>query len=607
MDLSKDQTVQIILIGLIFVGILLYFLMKPNIKEGFTTSFNIPTDAENPNLTNDQVYGLVPAAASSSIFRKKEARDKTSNLDNLKLDKAEGRYSFEATNVELNKDPNDIEEVLASLPINEGFATAQELAAQAAQDELEGKVQEKVQDKLLKTKTGEKIANKVVKNLVKVNEKISKKLGNRIGGGLAKKLAEKAAIKIAQLVGKRAATATALGVTQTALPDPTGISKVFGIILTAFGVVGLTAQIVISSVLKGEDGFCPTGYERLNGAIPEFMNQVPGIGDILEVMGAYVCYRNACDANEDEDAGLCYDKCDKGYTGVGPVCWANSNNIGAGQLKDCPAGWTNDGLTCRKPISCEPVRWDGCCSRTWPGICWGCLRGGACSGGQVIGRMDGSLKCPTTNPTVIDGLCYKNCPSDTPNRVAGMPYLCSAAASVGDGRGKTSYGRGVGRPKLKLKAVEKDPAPQAEPPAANSSAAFAADPNTTCKADFASTSMLTQMCRFYYKSGSKVPVVVSNGIKITYISRISKVVASSEQSCDVQCDLTTITLANASSKTPIESTTVKDKTRRFYFAKIVKGCRFIVTGATNIDDTGKELSFVDVSPTSVSFAYNPFI
>jgi hypothetical protein len=188
-----------------------------------------------------------------------------------------------------------------------------------------------------------------------------------------------------------------------------------------------------------------------------------------------------------------------------------------------------------------------------------------------------------------------------------MPYLCSAASSVGDGRGKTSYGRGVGRPKLKLKAVQKDPTQQAAAPPANSSAAFADDPNTTCKADFGSNEMLRQMATFYYSSASKVPTIVSNRLQITYISRISKVIASGEQSCDILCDLTTITLANATSKTPLASTTVKDKTRRFYFAKLVTGCRFIVTASTMIDDTGKEIANPDVSSISVNFSYNPFL
>ena len=93
--------------------------------------------------------------------------------------------------------------------------------------------------------------------------------------------------------------------------------------------------------------------------------------------------------------------------------------------------------------------------------------------------------------------------------------------------------------------------------------------------------------------------------------------ASSEQSCDVQCDITTATIANATSKTVLQSTVATNKTRRFYFAKIVTTtgtgaqaksiCTFIPTAATNVDDTGKEFSVADVAPTTVNFTYNPFI
>lgn len=608
MEFSKNTIVQITVLACIVVFALVYLCKKTSVTEGFQTSPSIATDAENTDLTADQIFGLVPASASASIFKKKDARDKTANIDSLPFDKMEGRYYIETFNVEVGPDPSDIQEILITkLPA--GYQPGTGVAADAAVAQLQGAVQEKVQEKLLKTKVGEKLTDKVVKALVKTNAKLSQKLGNRLGSGVAKKLAERAAIKIGELVGKRAAVATSVGATQLAIPDPTGFSAVAGGILTAFGVIGLAAQVVITTVLKGEDGFCPTGYERLNGAIPSFLTKIPGIGDILDVMGAYVCFRNSCEANEEEDAGLCYNKCDSGYRGVGPVCWANSNDVGVGQLKSCPPGWTNDGLTCRQPISCKPIYWDGCCSRTWPGICWGCARGGSCSGGTVKGRAAGSdLPCPTTHPNQIAGLCYKNCPSDTPYRVAGMPYLCSRASRVGDGRPDgTSYGRGVGKPKLKLKEVQKDPAAAASSPPPNSSASFADDPNTTCKADFSSTSMLLNMCKFYYTSSARVPGTVSNGIQFAYISKISKVVASSEQSCDVLCDITTITLPNATSKTPSASTTVKDKTRRFYFAKLVKACTFIVTAATIKDNTGKELSFPDAAPVSVNYLYNPLV
>ena len=607
---SKDQTTQIILLGLIFTGILCYFILYRNTKitEGFNTTASIPADAENPSLKNQDIYGIIPVAASASIYIKKDARDKLSNLDNLPFDKASGTYYIQTVNVDVTPEPNDIQTLLEKQIATEGFATAAQLAAQVSADKSQNFVLTTAQKRVSTLAPTSSIPKFAVKSLVSVNKNVSSKLSSSVGEKVAKKIATKASQKIAELIGKRAATASASGATQLALPDPTGISKVFGTILTVIGVAALTAKVAITAELKGEEGFCPAGYQRLNGAIPDFMTKVPGIGDILDIMGAYVCYRNACEANEDEDAGLCYDKCDKGYKGVGPVCWANSNDVGVGQLKECPSGWTNDGLTCREPIRCEPVRWDGCCSKGAWGECWGCARGGSCSGGAVKGRAAGSdLPCPKSHPNQVDGLCYKACPSDTPNRVAGMPYLCSAAATVGDGRGKTSYGRGVGRPKLKMKAVEKGTAPKPPPPPASSSSSFASDPSTTCSVDFASSDKLREMCQFYYKSASSQPESVTNGLRITYISRISKVVASSEQSCDVLCDLTTIVLPNATSKTPLSSTTVKDKNRRFYFAKIASKCRFIVTASTNIEDTAKELSNPDAEPVAVNFSYNPFV
>ena len=55
-----------------------------------------------------------------------------------------------------------------------------------------------------------------------------------------------------------------------------------------------------------------------------------------------------CADDEDYDAGLCYDKCDYGADGVGPVCWGH-----------CPPGTTEcsgalcleDGETCSQEIA----------------------------------------------------------------------------------------------------------------------------------------------------------------------------------------------------------------------------------------------------------------
>lgn len=178
----------------------------------------------------------------------------------------------------------------------------------------------------------------------------------------------------------------------------------------------------------------------------------------------------------DLDAGLCYVPCRAGYSGVGPVCWADSVSVGIGKaigLEPCPDGWNNDGLICR-----EPIRND--CSWKALGVCWGKL-----SGGRLRGRLNNGGICDwpdkdklprwltswknnalvykgtfrevpqdkvestdpatverkrimiATHPDRVAGLCYKKCPKDYPQRIPGMPYLCYKG-------GPLSYGRGVG-------------------------------------------------------------------------------------------------------------------------------------------------------------------
>lgn len=157
---------------------------------------------------------------------------------------------------------------------------------------------------------------------------------------------------------------------------------------------------------------------------------------------------HTCNKGEELQDGLCYEKCRKGYHGVGPVCWADTENVGVGKpvgLEPCPPGWTNDGLICRQPITC---------ASGWEFFTKGC------SGGRLKGRLDGGGICDwpadrgnlpdhlvdksdrknyiATHPDRVDGLCYKKCPNDKKNRVPGMPYLCMEGDTL-------SYGRGAGK------------------------------------------------------------------------------------------------------------------------------------------------------------------
>jgi hypothetical protein len=144
-------------------------------------------------------------------------------------------------------------------------------------------------------------------------------------------------------------------------------------------------------------------------------------------------FPNTCPTNEELDGAVCYPKCRDGYHGVGPVCWANSKNVGVGKvanLSPCGSGTIDIGLLCQ-PTKCSV-------SDFFKGRCFPRPKRLVCA----PNRSDG-------NTEMVAGLCYKPCnkrdkdgklpePNDGLNsRIAGMPYLCYAGGSL-------SYGRGAG-------------------------------------------------------------------------------------------------------------------------------------------------------------------
>jgi hypothetical protein len=187
--------------------------------------------------------------------------------------------------------------------------------------------------------------------------------------------------------------------------------------------------ILVGIVYFPREHFSMFGREIVNISIPPFSE-------------------NTCKPDQELQAGLCYQRCRSGYNGVGPVCWAISENVGIGTvigLEDCPNGWYTEGLICREPIT-------GGCKTHCDGN-WSWSDGGFCHtrceplrGGRLRGRLDGGGKCPGPQGgdyyDRVDGMCYRRCPAKLPKHIPGMPYLCYAG-------GDLSYGRGVGKiPKL---------------------------------------------------------------------------------------------------------------------------------------------------------------
>lgn len=144
---------------------------------------------------------------------------------------------------------------------------------------------------------------------------------------------------------------------------------------------------------------------------------------------------DSCPTNKPElDAGLCYEQCETGYHGVGPMCWADTQGVGVGIPVKYPScselgynmsDYWDGGLTCNRN-----VYWDNC---AWRSI-FGCV--GGLKGGTMEAKREPCFGNPE-HKDYIDGLCYKKCPNGM-QRVAGMPYLCYKGS-----RG-LSYGRGTG-------------------------------------------------------------------------------------------------------------------------------------------------------------------
>jgi hypothetical protein len=185
-------------------------------------------------------------------------------------------------------------------------------------------------------------------------------------------------------------------------------------------------------------------------------------------------YPDTCPAHTpDLQAGLCYQACAPGYVGYGPVCWAETKNIGVGvlaALASCTEsgypeqdGWTDIGLLCVKTPSAKAPKgadffkvwewkWSGGAgskkAKCPPGAkqtkdlqtARAIAKTGA---GESQSRAIDAQKVygPDAYSDAVGPLCYRKCPPEKPNHVPGAPYLCFKN-SVGRG---VAYERGEGK------------------------------------------------------------------------------------------------------------------------------------------------------------------
>lgn len=227
------------------------------------------------------------------------------------------------------------------------------------------------------------------KAAIAVVKKADKTLLKRVGPA-AKKIALAIGAKIAEIIAGRTTAMHALA----ALLGATGVgflpAAMIEIIANICTGLNLTMSTIMAGVLMGSDPQCSPGYTLLSDNIPknilEALEPIPIIGDILGMLAPAVCWINACPSGMEEDGGLCYDKCESGYSGVGPLCWSDNKKTdpeGAGVLRGCPNTHANSWLLC-SPKS---------------------------PGDQIIGKFDNNplLTCPADRPDFIDGFCYGKC------------------------------------------------------------------------------------------------------------------------------------------------------------------------------------------------------
>lgn len=145
-------------------------------------------------------------------------------------------------------------------------------------------------------------------------------------------------------------------------------------------------------------------------------------------------FPHTCIKGQELQDGLCYEKCRKGYHGIGPVCWADTHNRGIGKVlipESCDdsgyGGWRDTGLLCNEPITPNKCKFRGLFNECWPGL----------DGGRVMPKKLSCKAYGPSRPDQKDSLCYESCPKDKPNSVPGMPYLCMEGDTL-------SYGRGAG-------------------------------------------------------------------------------------------------------------------------------------------------------------------
>jgi hypothetical protein len=537
---------------------------------------DIPWDADNKDLlAKDVVWGIVSPEASKSIFLKNYHRNLLGTPTNLVEDDETGDFLYYSPmlQVELN-DPRAVEAVkvaelmvpmVGSMLIDQLFEPIQE-GLEFAVDRLSGGL--KVQGVYLspsaissrfgfkpQADTNVKLEGGVAKELREVGPDVKGKVGAVGAGKLLARLKERMALSaVRRLNIKKAASAAAKTLIRATIGIISGLSIVFSIVTfgASFTVAAAAAtlSVIVELVFGILDMVVTMLYQIINPILDQLFNSL-GTCDAgyqtfesLVGEGAYYFLNNFLPLGD--IFGILDDY----------LCF---NSSGTGSLK--------------KPVRTQPYYDDSTLSIYYHNWSKNEIPGGAKRRKKVLPHNLSTEEC-------IFDQCLGRCNKGSPNFK--FDLTCWDGALIVDARSYHTL----------PKEVKYYPGYQ---PVDIGSLTF-----PWC--NYASVAMMDRMAQFYHNKAWENTFYIDNSgtIEVSMITKFYAVVASSELTCDVACELVrynfnAITGEGFKEFRKIDTFKPGEKADpmtylRFYFVAGDAGPNglFTVTGCTNADYTGTE-------------------
>jgi hypothetical protein len=531
----------------------------------------IPWDSENRSLApQDTLWGVVPSKASASFFAKLTSARQLSNPETLQVDESGKNVSYQSPDFTYNPEEEAQE--------NMDLEIAIQVAAVAAPMLGEALMELKETIEILK-KVGnalEKAGKFVGRNLFKVLDFVS---GGLLSGiiGAGSKLGNKLG-RIAQSIGNR--------IGKSAKPAMSVIQKSAAKAITAATSVSKNVGKGTFKILKNVNKIPGLGkFAKLTGKLTGKIGKL--IGKILSILLRTVIVKSAFVLVGFAALDICPGPCGGGigatldimYMAIvmpivmvltlpftvddegQPQSFADKMITKAGDPEGCcPDGfvsvnksipeWVNTIFLANIPILGDifDMVFPYMCVTNYAGV----------SDLHHAPKMQFVLKQTLILPKYLKYEWLSSYYLDWPE------YNCRDGSSPVNGKKKngSTYVWNSGNPYIYFQQIINSPSSYAQ----NGTYIIAPGAGQNFMyADFTEPQMLVNMAQFYYDWAIKNPYPNDDGtVTVEYINKINYVIASSLYSCDVMCEITSVTYDMLTGSNYSEEITY-DRDRRFYY------------------------------------------